>query len=413
MKNYNNVELSKKKNPDEKITSVIVGIVLCLFLVNLFSGLGLNANLVSNLSKGVILILIVYSLNSFISRIDYKIVFSIIITMLVICFQLLLFPQNNAYFNQTLNVFFTTCLPAFLFILALRDYDLLLKKLVRCSYFIGIVSSCVFVADAVFSLKFFGDYAMGYSYACLLPILVIINDYFEKHNIWKLALIILSALNVVAFGSRGAVLCIGVFIILIFLKRCDSLRDKIIRLCIGVVLLILFLNFYQPVLIFVDEILRGFGIHSRTLTVFINNANYLGREDIYDSLLRHVINDPFTIRGINADFLLVNTYSHNIILEILVEFGFILGLVLLIALLFMVIKSIFINISSSYGKILLMVFSYAIPSLFFSNTLWRSMYFWMWIALLLNKQIVKKTAFDGDNNAEPGFKFINSKGASY
>ena len=90
--------------------------------------------------------------------------------------------------------------------------------------------------------------------------------------------------------------------------------------------------------------------------------------------------------GVNGDRV-INTlynhqYAHNIIIQILIEFGIIGGSILIILMIGMVVNV--VKRKTVYNNILPVIFFTQIFALFISGTFWTSNFFWMFIAVCLS-----------------------------
>ncbi|NVF17349.1 hypothetical protein HV446_06025 [Enterococcus faecium] len=124
------------------------------------------------------------------------------------------------------------------------------------------------------------------------------------------------------------------------------------------------------------------GIYSRTLTTIASGTftTSLGREDIYSQVLSSFMNNPFKIRGINADYALTGIYSHNFILELLYEFGFILGVIIVLLIIITILLTLHNKGNGDKTHISLLLISIWVPYLLISSTIWVTPFFWLfWV----------------------------------
>ncbi len=149
------------------------------------------------------------------------------------------------------------------------------------------------------------------------------------------------------------------------------------------------LLFYQPVAVWIYDFLKSHGISSRSLRLLTSDLFYDShRSELQEILLRILLEQPFAVRGINADYLVLGTYAHNILLEFLYEFGFLLGSLLLLPILVASYKTIFNRRFTIKEQFCVMLFFISIPQHFVSGSIWTSYVFWLWLAVLLNKAVL-------------------------
>lgn len=155
------------------------------------------------------------------------------------------------------------------------------------------------------------DYNMSLSYACLLPMVSFYRHRTLLSYIFSLFLLI----SVLAIGSRGAAV---VFIAYVFYDIFQHSR-KYSVLLVGLLLA----GF--ALLPFLSEGLEAIGIHSRTLTMLADGAidQDSGRGDVYSLILQILDEHPIWGIGLFGDRVhLDGSYCHNILLEMLLNFGY-------------------------------------------------------------------------------------------
>ncbi|OPZ87975.1 MAG: O-Antigen ligase [Firmicutes bacterium ADurb.Bin419] len=144
---------------------------------------------------------------------------------------------------------------------------------------------------------------MSLSYYILLPTIIYLRMYFETYKFKYLFLTALSTLLIIAIGSRGAIMCLGVYIIfyyLINMKRM-TLQRLIFHIAALLIIFILFM-FYKDILLYIFNVLEGYGIRSRSIILFLRDGIYLsGREEIYAIILEQIKCNPLYGIGIAGD----------------------------------------------------------------------------------------------------------------
>jgi hypothetical protein len=139
------------------------------------------------------------------------------------------------------------------------------------------------------------------------------------------------------------------------------------------------------------------GIKSRTIELFQQKEIHLsGRGPIYENVYNSILENPISIKGIFSDFLVtgVNDYSHNIVLELLYQFGIILGGIFLILILILFIFSIFRKQKTIQDNLIFIFAIISVVHLMVSSTLWLNIDFWAWIGLCLKQQNFLKNNID-------------------
>src|SRR5690606_4593767 len=139
-----------------------------------------------------------------------------------------------------------------------------------------IISSFIFTGNAEI-----GDYSMSLSYYMLLPALLYLNRFIERFNIFSFLLFIISLIIIISLGSRGALLCVGVYAILKIIRfDLKSTRKAFIfRITVLISILVGIFKF-QNILIFLENQLTKYGLSSRTLTLLQQDTIHLSGRDV-------------------------------------------------------------------------------------------------------------------------------------
>ncbi|QIH75556.1 hypothetical protein GTN31_04245 [Macrococcoides canis] len=151
------------------------------------------------------------------------------------------------------------------------------------------------------------------------------------------------------------------------------------------------------ILNYISGILEIYGINSRNITLFkqqisnvIQNSSndsqvYSGRESIYPRIIEFLKEDGLLPNGLSMGRILTNNmfyHSHNFVLEILLIFGLILGILILIIFIARI-AYVFLNLKTSIKfLILLLCISFFIRSMTGTYFI-KDYFFWAFLALIL------------------------------
>lgn len=230
-------------------------------------------------------------------------------------------------------------------------------------------------------------YNMSFGYSIQLPIIFMIYFYLKEKNYLYLIFIILGLVEIILFGSRGPLIGILIYSIIQFILYKE--KNKFLRVLISFIALVIILFVFTDVELLqnIIDFLSERGIVSRTLSKFANsaavddNGRNLVRQEIYKLFYENTIIVGY---GPLGDFVLTGHYSHNIILEVVVTFGLILGPILIISFLLMLIYAYLKSKKSVINNYIIMFFCLSIPKLFISSSFWRESCFWILTGLLVN-----------------------------
>ncbi|UJH89867.1 O-antigen ligase family protein [Antarcticibacterium sp. 1MA-6-2] len=238
---------------------------------------------------------------------------------------------------------------------------------------------------------------MDYGYQMMLPV------FFGSHLgrilfKWKFLIFIQLAVFglILIFGNRMASIACIVFVIFMdFFYLGFNKKKFLIYFLIGIIasLGILFL---QDILAWIAEILERHNLSSYSLRTIINFQDLgsfsAGRDIIWDNATGMILEKPIFGHGIGVFEVLYDTYSHNVILDLLISFGFV-GFLIYFYLLIKAFKKI-LN-TEGYVRLLgIILFCTSFPKLFTSIYIFKELSFLafliLWIFCALLNQISSK-----------------------
>lgn len=207
------------------------------------------------------------------------------------------------------------------------------------------------------------------------------------------------------FGSRGSVLPFLITIIIIQFIREDLFKLNIRNLFYLVTIFVLVVYFYIfPFAEIITNLSSFFYIKSRTIDMLLNGDIMVGngRQTLSELSTYMIENGGLFGYGMFGDRYYIGNYfkwgyPHNIINEILIEFGYLGGSILILLLSYMVYRltlSLINQRTPAMLKILILVNIACSAKLFVSDSFWYNINFWMLIALYfnLNKLCLKSDA---------------------
>lgn len=277
-------------------------------------------------------------------------------SLILLLYNIVVFPQNSEYIvSEATRFTLPVIIPSCLCLICLRDIQIFEKILYYISW-LTFSMAFFYVLNLLLGIVPFSSYNMSFSYALLLPM---VSLYSHRNKFPVLASFLLFII-VVAIGSRGAAVVFVLYVfmdVILFNKKYIPL---IALLVFGAIVSIpVFLNY-------LDE----FGISSRTLMLLLNGEinQDSGRSDVYDLVLTPLIQNPIIGLGLWGDRYYINGfYCHNIILEICLNFGLILGPLIIITFVYKFIVTYMRSCNVSKQILLKYLISCILP-LFLSNS---------------------------------------------
>lgn len=243
---------------------------------------------------------------------------------------------------------------------------------------------------------------MRFGYAMLPTVLTTFYGaiYEKKHKLTLGIISILALALTVIYGSRGTVVAIILSLMLFFIfTKKISIDGKILILTIMGILIIIFIR-YNLIFRLISYIYYNLGIQTYSVKKFMVMfgeglaKSSSGRERIYSRLWSLFLQRPILGKGIavSQDVLGQRFTAHNIILQILVEFGF-LGLLIWIAVWFYCGYN-YNQISKEQKNgmfiVVTVLISVSLGRLMVSSDMWARPEYWLAISLLINYEPVNK-----------------------
>ena len=257
----------------------------------------------------------------------------------------LFFPQNVRFMwtttddvlnNQTYILLFFA-ISGFVASFYLKDMEL----------FISIFEKLSVVSVTLLAIRFFMVFIissivpeyMTFSYNLLLPTTFVLLLCIKEFKVYRASVAILGIGLIFVAGCRGALLgaVISPLIYIFFFGKLDkNIKYRVTILLVALVFIVLF--FYDPILKLVSSKLMGIGLNSRTLEKLQNSSimDDSGRGSILQNTMSQV---DLLGHGLWGDRVILNgRYPHNIIAEILIDYGWILGSGILILLICIILR---------------------------------------------------------------------------
>lgn len=230
-------------------------------------------------------------------------------------------------------------------------------------------------------------YGFGFLFVAIIFTYTFFKEKKKKYAIFTL--IVLS--QILRYASRTAILAYGMYIILYLFFDEEgkyALQKKIIyAVCIAIAFLFITSDVFVN---WLAEICARIGLSSKILDTFISGENELdgGRIWLWNSAIGYIKENPFGL-GAYADRYYWGVYVHNIFLEILMSFGWILGgafIIMLILMIFNMLK----EKKNMWRSLFLCFFSMAIIRLLLSYSFWYDENFWFMLAVYVSYRKEKK-----------------------
>lgn len=380
-------KLGQLQRDDKKISvalmSIFVILTLQYFILVIFNLIGTPSEArVQLLSKLLAALVFVYAFPIIWKRSKVRLLGTYFIWLFIFLFHYLIFPDNRIYMNEHVFTLFFMCLPAFVYAWSVNDWTVLWHVMRSASvlvFFIG-AALAVLVCSGRSSL---GSYSMSLSYYMLLPAVIFTDACFERLSLKNVFYALISVLIILALGSRGAMLCLGVFIILRLKPQKRVGYKEIFAYLVIMIAGFLVIIFLDDLLEYLYGVLIKFGIKSRSIALFLRpELHWSGRDKLYEIVMEEVLKRPLLGLGLAGDRPLIRgAYVHNFFIEFVAHFGVFMGLLMSILLVLLMIKRLITDDTIKYKMTVIWISIGFVPFQVSSSYL-ININFWIFLGLL-------------------------------
>lgn len=311
------------------------------------------------------------------SRLQF--IISYLIIGILFLWTLFLSPDSIKFIKDE-GVKFTclVCIPVFLATLSVRNiktFHDIFYVLCILTAFVGILYGVLMFAGIILQ----EHYNMAFGYSLMLPVLYLIY----KKTLFSLTLSVLTASSLLLNGSRGPFLIIVAYLMWLFIHYMNLKR--VIVLLVLMSFAVLMVSYLEVILSFLSD----HSIQSRVLKRILENemSDPSGRESIYEFGVRKIFESPVAGYGLFGDRFFYESYVHNIFLEMLIDFGIPIGILVICFLSFVSLLKFFSLKGREKDFFVLAVMGSVFP-LFASGSYLISFSFFFYLGLLMRKHLI-------------------------
>ena len=263
----------------------------------------------------------------------------------------IIFPDNYSIISEAgVRFLLPVVVPSFICLQAIKDISVV-KISLRIVGWIAGLEALVFLLYFLMGRFSVEKYSLSFSYACLFPMLIL----YSQKQLIPVLISILIFFEVLAFGSRGAAVFFVAYIAFDFVRQKGKMR------VIAIAASVLFVFLLPYFMSYLDDL----GVYSRTLAMAVDGGmtESDGRNYIYNKSMDALWNNPILGVGVYGDRILLGGYCHNILLEILLDFGLFLGLPILLIFVYIGVNAIKISKGVIRETAYILLFSGVLPLL--------------------------------------------------
>lgn len=236
------------------------------------------------------------------------------------------------------------------------------------------------------------DMAVGYRllFVSIIFMLEAIKKEYRYRKFWFIFLSFVSTILMFVFGSRSAFISLIIFWTLyyFFYKNETNNIKSIIKKISWTIFFLITSSILasEKILVITSNILEKVGLKSRMLNSLIEGNITLdsGRNRLWAMAIEMIQENPILGAGVYADRAKGGIYCHQIILEILLDFGMIFGTMIILYMIIMSTKMLLKCWNKEWKLLFLIFFSLTIIRLNISSSFWYDTNFWICIAIVVN-----------------------------
>ena len=278
--------------------------------------------------------------------------------------QKYMFTEWSDFAGNPAYLLFVFSLPAYVFMRYITDYDRLFEI---CRHFSLITVFCSLGSFVLMFLRDSQPEYMSFSYNLLFGTTFSSIYFLEKRKALPLIAAIIGVLLIFFVGARGPLACyicgVGIYFLMSKASTAKKLFLMFSLLSISLIVLVL----WEQMLVALKDGADTIGISSRTLELLLDGNIF---SDSSRGEIQQRIIEGFTLfgRGLYGDRVVgENHYSHNLIIELISQWGFLLGTMIVVALGVLFIRG-FRTKNNSLRLIILVFFSTSVIKLMLSES---------------------------------------------
>lgn len=374
--------ISKSSFDDKKISiSVVTYFVVHALNISVTTLLRRSEDSTRTWKMGFLFILIAIMLWSLkpVLRRSFKPFFITEAIFIILYFTSYVFGLANPEF--LLSMAFDTifiCVPLAIYVYSIRDKNIFYRNLLNSSYLL--IPSLAFVY--YISINGYQASVMPLSYSLAIPTIFQANEAIKQKKIVNIIFAFAGFVTILLFGSRGPLLCVFTFLVLSIWKYVSVIRRKVFIILMSLIVSVFLAVYWEQIMNQLYEFIRNFGINSRTLDLLIENRllDGSGRDTIFAYYGELISERPILGWGVYGGWIGKGSGPHNMLIEIFLAFGIIIGIILSTYIITVVLKSLYKN-KGIEGELLLIFISRIVVLFIFSGNFLGNPYLFILFAL--------------------------------
>lgn len=275
--------------------------------------------------------------------------------LIIACYYLI--SMNTTKDNSVALEYYSTpflliCLPYF-FVGVLIE----IKPLWRYMYYISFASVMLKGVYTFFlgGNEVLGEESMTAAYSLLPHLLLVIWYAISTRHLWDCLAVVLGILLLFAFGNRGTLIISMIFAVFCFFQTMAKTTKRstyyVLAFFVAAAVALLYSGISDSILSFLNSTGSSTRVFDKTETDGFFSSE--GRLDIFALVLPAIASNPLGL-GIAGDRILGVIYSHNLIMELLISYGWLFGTAIIVAITVLFVKA-FKRVPTVEHKVFLML----------------------------------------------------------
>lgn len=316
---------------------------------------------------GIAILLICVNIPVLAKRIKVKDAAFVVIVFTLLILSATSKSANQSFLLPTLRTYFITCVPLYFTAIAVKDTE----SLDRCLK----VMAYIAVLCGVMSLFWLNpnikdeSYSQSFGYMLLPSGVILFREIIKKFSAITLGVWVVSLALLLFSGARGPLFSVVAFSFIYLLIKTDKRKKKsVFGMAAMLSLIAVAVLKFNSLVDFAYRISLKIGVNTRILDKLTEGEllSSSGRNNYYDFVIDYIKSHPLIGSGmINDRAIIANAlsvpaedaygaYPHNFFLELLMQFGIVIGSVIIIAFLGLLIYTLFGKFKSSYKEYMIM-----------------------------------------------------------
>lgn len=265
------------------------------------------------------------------------------------------YPSSDKFVEENLLPFISGVLPCYFIGLSLNHSkrDQMLLFVAKMGIIVQLFWQACFLLGLVEREETAFDETLGEqmeaAYALIFPVLTMICGCSKKHSFENMLFLVLGVALLFFMGTRGPIVIFIAFTAVYYLAFRSFKKFNVLIKTVIISIAALLYHFIVPLSMFIAPFVASLGFSPRVFESFVGNAMVSAeatsdRDSFYDRVFGAIINDPSGFGygwGGDRMFTPNGGYAHNLELELLCQFGVVLGGAILFFLFFLMLKSFF------------------------------------------------------------------------